>query len=75
VTGVQTCALPISSNRVPGPCLTITQIFHPCIGAAWRLKRAPMSISTMDAIAVLACCELAVDPAGSRSDFHRSLVF
>jgi hypothetical protein len=34
-----------------------------------------MSISTMDAIAVPAWGVLAVDPAGSRSDFHRPLVF
>ena len=32
------------SNRVPGPCLTIAEIFRPCIGAAWRLKFATLSI-------------------------------
>ncbi len=31
---------------------TIAQIFQPCMGAAWRLMRATMSISTMGVIAV-----------------------
>jgi hypothetical protein len=39
-----------NSNRVPGPCLTIAQIIQPCVGAAWRLNRMTLSITTMGAI-------------------------
>jgi hypothetical protein len=37
---------------LPVLALTIAQIFQPCMGSAWRLMRATMSISTMGAIAV-----------------------
>jgi hypothetical protein len=35
----------------PVLAFTIAQIFQPCMGAAWRLMRATMSISTMGVIA------------------------
>jgi hypothetical protein len=40
--------------RTESPVLafTIAQIFQPCMGAAWRLMRATMSISTMGVTAV-----------------------
>src|SRR5205085_12456854 len=38
-----------ASNRVPGPCLTIAQVFAPCSAGAWRPFRAVLSIRTIEA--------------------------
>jgi hypothetical protein len=42
----------LPGTESPVLAFTIAQIFQPCMGAAWRLMRATMSISTMGVIAV-----------------------